>query len=331
MTATARSIARIMGRRGVNALVTLFLVLILNFFLFRVMPGNPIRMLIPQDPSISQEYIDSQIEKFGLDQPMYVQFFTYLKNTFMLEFGDSFHYHEPVMDIIMDELTWTLILVGTSSVLMIAVGMFIGIIAAWKHGGLFDTGSLAFSLFFYAMPTFWFSMMLIVIFALELNWFPEGGQLPIGDQLTPFTFDTLSSLLYHLVLPAASLTIGSIAAFSIIMRGSLIDVMTEEYITTARAKGLTEAMVLKDHAVPNAMLPMVTLIAMDMAFVVGGAFQTEIVFNYKGIGWATVQATYQKDYPFLQAAFLIIAIAVIIANLLADLMLIYLDPRVKMG
>lgn len=314
-----------------NAFITLILVLILNFLLFRIMPGNPIRMLIPQDPSISQAYIDEQIHKFGLDQPWYIQFFTYVKNTFMLEFGDSFHYKEPVINIIMDQLTWTLILVGTSSILMIVIGMIVGIVAAWKHGGAFDTGSLAFSLFFYAMPTFWLSMMLVVVFALELNLFPEGGQLPIGDKLTPFTFETFKSLLYHLVLPAASLTIGSIAAFSIIMRGSLIDVMTEEYITTARAKGLSEGRVLKDHAVPNAMLPMVTLIAMDLAFVVGGAFQTEIVFNYKGIGWATVQATYQKDYPFLQAAFLIIAVAVIAANLLADLMLIYLDPRVKMG
>jgi peptide/nickel transport system permease protein len=326
-----RSTRGIMGRRLVNALITLFIILVLNFLMFRVMPGNPIRMLVPQDPSISPEYIHQQIAKFGLDKPLYVQFFRYIWDTFTLQFGDSFHYKMPVMKVISDELVWTLILVGTSSILMIVVGMAIGIVAAWKHGGAFDTGSLAFSLFFYAMPTFWFSMMLVVIFCLQLGWFPASGQLSIGEKISPFTFDKLKDLLDHLILPAASLTIGSIAAFSVIMRGSLIDVMTEEYITTARAKGLREGQVLKDHAVPNAMLPMVTLIAMDLAFVVGGAFQTEIVFNYKGIGWATVQATYQKDYPFLQAAFLIIAIAVIFANLTADLLLIYLDPRVKMG
>lgn len=327
----ARSIRAIIGRRLVNAIITILLILVLNFIMFRVMPGNPIKILIPQDPNISQEYIEQQIKKYGLDQPWYEQFFTYMKNTFMLEFGDSFHYKRPVIDIIGDQLQWTLILVGTSSIFMIVIGMAIGIVAAWKHGGLFDTGSLAFSLFFYAMPTFWLSLVLVLMFSLELGWFPESGQMPIGETLTPITWDKFVAMLDHLVLPALSLTIGSIAAFSLIMRGSLIDVMTEEYITTARAKGLSESQVLKEHAVPNAMLPMVTLIAMDLAFVVGGAFQTEIVFNYKGIGWATVQATYQKDYPFLQAAFLIIAVAVIFANLVADLLLIYLDPRVKMG
>ena len=327
----ARSVRAIIARRLLNAVITILLVLILNFMMFRVMPGNPIKILLPQDPNISQQYIDQQIHKYGLDQPWYVQFFTYMINTLTLQFGDSFHYKQPVMDVIWDQLTWTLILVGVSSIFMIVIGMLIGIIAAWKHGGPFDTGSLAFSLFFYAMPTFWFGMMLILIFSLQLGWFPESGQLPIGEKLTPFDWDKFVALLDHLVLPAASLTIGSIAAFSLIMRGSLIDVMTEEYITTARAKGLTESRVLKDHAVPNAMLPMVTLIAMDIAFVVGGAFQTEIVFNYKGIGWATVDATYNKDYPYLQAAFLLIAVAVIFANLIADLTLMYLDPRVKMG
>jgi peptide/nickel transport system permease protein len=288
-------------------------------------------MLIPQDPSIGQDYIDAQIHRYGLDQPWYIQFFTYMWNTLTLDFGESFHYKQPVIDIIGDQLIWTLILVGVSSILMIVIGMAIGVLAAWKHGGPFDTGSLAFSLFFYAMPTFWLSLMLVLIFSLELGWFPESGQLSIGEKLTPFDLSKLIDLISHLILPAMSLTIGSIAAFSLVMRGSMVDVMTEEYITTARAKGLTEGRVLKDHAMPNAMLPMVTLIAMDLAFVVGGAFQTEIVFNYKGIGWATVQATYQKDYPYLQAAFLIIAVAVIVANLIADLLLVYLDPRVKFG
>lgn len=326
----ARTGRAVIARRLVNALITLLLVLVLNFLLFRVMPGNPIRMMIPQDPSIGQEYIDLQIHKYGLDQPLYIQFFKYMWDMLTLDFGDSFNYKEPVIDIIGDQLLWTMILVGTSSVFMIVVGMGVGIIAAWKHGGLFDTGSLGFSLFFYAMPTFWLSLMLIVLFSIQVHWFPEGGQLPHGETLSPFNLGKLWDLLKHLFLPALSLTIGSIAAFSMVMRGSLVDVMTEEYIVTARAKGLREGQVLKDHAVPNAMLPMVTLIAMDLAFIVGGAFQTEIVFNYKGVGWYTVQATMNHDYPYLQAAFFIIAVAVILANLLADLLLVVLDPRVKM-
>ncbi len=325
-----KSLRRVFLRRLLNALVTLMLVLILNFYLFRVMPGDPVRLLIPQDPSIGPEFIERQREAFGLGKPLLEQFFIYLWNTAHLDFGLSYYYRTPVWDYIWDSLQWTLILVGTSSVLMIVIGMTMGIISAWRRGGLFDTGSLAFSLFFYAMPTFWFAMMLIVIFSQQIPIFPAGGQLSIGETLWPMDGDKMLDLLEHLILPATSLTIGSIAAFSLIMRGSLIDVMTEEYITTARAKGLSEYKVLKDHAVPNAMLPMVTLIAMDLAFVVGGAFQTEQVFSYKGIGWATIQATYKRDYPVLQAAFLLIAVTVIIANLIADLLLVKLDPRVRM-
>lgn len=324
-----RTTRAIIARKVLNAFITLFLVLVINFLLFHVMPGNPIRMMIPQDPTLDPSYVNETMKRFGLDQPLYIQFFTYLKNVFSLQFGDSFRYKTPVIDLILDDLTWTLILVGTSALFMIIIGMTIGILAAWKRGTWFDTGSLTFSLFFYAMPAFWFGIMLILIFALQLDWFPASGQLPTLMHLRPFTFETLRALLNHLFLPAITLTIGSIASFSVIMRSSLTDVMTEEYITTARAKGMSEFKVLKNHAVPNAMLPMVTLIALDLAFVVGGAFQVEYVFNYKGIGYATVKATMEKDYPFLQAAFLVIAAVVIFANFIADISLVYLDPRVK--
>jgi len=324
-----RSLRAVLFRKMVNAIITIFIVLALNFVLFHVMPGNPIRMMIPQKPNIDPGYIDMMIEKFGLDQPWYIQFFVYLKNVFTLEFGDSFRTKTPVIDLVLDDLTWTLILVGTSTFFMITIGMTLGILAAWKRGSWFDTGSLAFSLFFYAMPTFWFSLILILVFALELRWFPPSGELPIGMTLTPFNLDTLAALLDHLFLPAVSLTVGSIAAFSVVMRSSLVDIMTEDYVTTARAKGMSEYRMLKEHAIPNAMLPMVTLIALDLAFIVGGAFQTEYVFDYEGIGYATIIATEQDDYPYLQAAFLIIAVVVVFANLIADLTLAYLDPRVK--
>jgi len=326
-----RSLRAVVTRKLINAAITIFIVLALNFLLFHVMPGNPIKMMIPQKPNLDESYIDHMMEKFGLDKPLYVQFFVYLKNTVTLEFGDSFRTQTPVKDLVLNDLTWTLILVGTSTFFMILIGMTLGIVAAWKRGSWFDTGSLGFSLFFYAMPTFWFSMILILIFALQFRLFPPSGELPIGMALTPFKISTLLPLLYHLFLPAVSLTVGSIAAFSVVMRSSLVDIMTEDYITTARAKGMSEYKMLRNHALPNAMLPMVTLIAMDLAFIVGGAFQTEYVFDYEGIGYATIIATEQSDYPYLQAAFLIIAVVVIFANLIADLMLAYLDPRVKMN
>ncbi len=317
-----------MARKVVNSFITLVLVAILNFFLFRIMPGSPM-MNLRANPQLSEEFKLKMIDEFGLDQPIYIQFIEYLKHVFTLDFGNSFTQTlTPAMDLIMNNLKWTLILVGTSSIFMIVIGMTIGIIAAWKRSSKFDTGSMAFSLFFYAMPTFWFAMMLIVLFSQEFKWFPPGSALPYGTQLE-FSLESIKNMVYYLTLPAISLTVGSIAAFSLIMRGSLIDVMTEDYITTAKAKGLNDSKVLKQHAVPNAMLPMVALIAIDIAFVVSGAFQTEVVFDYPGIGWLTVEATFDHDYPVLEGAFFIIALVVVIANLTADILLVYMDPRIK--
>lgn len=325
------SARKMVARKVLNSFITILLVILMNFLLFRVMPGNPIATMVPSNPKIPDEYKEKLIDKFGLDEPVHIQFIQYIKNVFSLDFGNSFtEINTPAMDIILSNLKWTLILTGTSSILMILIGMTIGIIAAWKRGSFFDTGSLAFSLFFYAMPTFWFAMMLVLLFALWLDWFPSNGALETGAQLQ-LSWESFTDLLRHLFLPLISLTVGSIAAFSLIMRGSLVDVMTEEYITTARAKGLSEGRVLKDHAVPNAMLPMVALIAIDLAFVVGGAFQTEVVFDYPGIGWLTVKATYELNYPVLEGAFFIIAVVVILANLVADTMMVYLDPRIKTG
>jgi peptide/nickel transport system permease protein len=325
------SARKMVARKILNSGITVFLVVVMNFLLFRVMPGNPLTTMVPSNPKISDEYKLKLIDKFGLDEPLHIQFIEYIKNVLSLDFGNSFtEINTPAMDIILSILKWTLILTGTSSILMIVIGMTIGIISAWKRGSSFDTGSLAFSLFFYAMPTFWFAMMLVVVFAQELDWFPPAGALSIGDRLE-LSWASFVDLLRHLFLPLISLTVGSIAAFSLIMRGSLVDVMTEEYITTARAKGLSEGRVLKDHAVPNAMLPMVALIAIDLAFVVGGAFQTEVVFDYPGIGGLTVKATVELNYPILEGAFFLIAVVVILANLVADIMMVYLDPRIKTG
>jgi peptide/nickel transport system permease protein len=326
-----KSSRRIVARKILNSLITIFLVIVLNFVLFRMMPGDPLLYMVPNDPKFTPEYKEQLRLDYGLDDPMIEQFFSYFKGIMTLDFGNSFIYkNTPARDYVIEYLRWTLVLTGLSSVLMIVVGMAIGIVAAWKRGGLFDTSSLAFSLFFYAMPTFWLGMMLILIFAKTWSLFPPDGALTIAQGFS-WTFESLLDLLHHLVLPAVTLTLVSIGAFALIMRGSLMDVMTEEYITTARAKGLPTKQILKDHAVPNAMLPMMALIAIDLAFIVGGAFQVEYVFSYPGIGWATIDAVNRSDWPVLQAAFFLIALAVIIANLIADLLMVYLDPRVKLG
>lgn len=320
-----------MIRKALNSFITLLLVIMLNFVLFRLMPGNPVNVMVPADPRIPDAYKQKLIDEYGLNDPMPVQFVSYFKNAFLFKFGDSFmEPGTPAMSVVLANLQWTLILTGTSSILMIVIGTFIGVGAAWKRSGLFDTGSLAFSLFFYAMPTFWLSMMLIAIFATGLHWFPSFGAMTPRMPLE-FSWVSIKDLLRHLFLPAVSLTLGTIAEFALIMRGALADVMTEDFITTARAKGLRERDVMRHHAVPNAMLPMVALIAITLAFVVGGVFQTEIVFGYPGVGYLTVKATYDLNYPVLQAAFFLIAVVVIVANFVADLLILAMDPRVSMG
>jgi peptide/nickel transport system permease protein len=326
-----KNFRRIVLRKVLNSLITIFLVIVINFALFRMMPGDPLKFMVPSNPKFPTEYLEGLVEDYGLNDPMYEQFITYIKSVVTLDFGLSFYYKNTLaMDHVLDYMTWTLVLVGTSSIFMILIGMLIGIVAAWKRGGSFDTGSLAFSLFFYAMPTFWLAMMMIVLFSTAWPLFPSQRALEYGETFH-FTIASFIDLLDHLVLPAATLTLVNLAAFSLLMRGSLSDVMTEDYINTARAKGLSEVAVLKDHAVPNAMLPMVALIAITIAYIVGGAFQVEYVFQYPGVGWATIDAVMREDWPVLQAAFFLIAIAVVIANLLADVAMIYLDPRVELG
>ena len=325
-----RNFRRIILRRSISLFVTFLLVICINFILFRMMPGDPLQFMVPADPKIPDDYKEMLIERYGLDDPLSEQFITYIIGVFTLDFGESFEHKMPAMDYILEYIPWTLLLVGIASFFMIVIGMLIGIIAAWKRGGLFDSVSLAFSLFFYAMPTFWLAMIMVMLFSVTWEIFPASRALEIGEEFE-FTLESIMDLLSRLVLPVTCLVLVYIATFSLMMRGALSDVMTEDYITTARAKGLTEKGVLKDHAVPNAMLPMLILIALTIAYIVGGAFMVEFVFDYPGVGWATIEAVYEEDWPVLQAAFFLIAVAVLVANFVSDVVMLYLDPRVELS
>jgi len=326
-----KNFRRILLRKIFSSLVTFFIVIIINFMLFRMMPGDPLKMMIPSNPGIPEEFLQEIIDKYHLHAPLSEQFIIYLKGIPSLDFGDSFlHPNTLAMDLVLEYMTWTLLLVGIASALMIVMGMVIGIVAAWKRGGKFDAGSLAFSLFFYAMPTFWLAMMMVMLFSRTWDIFPASRALEPGETFS-WTLYSIMDLLEHLVLPVTTLVLVYIATYSLLIRGALSDVMTEDYITTARAKGLPEMAVLKDHAVPNAMLPMIALIALTIAYIVGGAFMVEWVFDYPGVGWLTIDAVMQEDWAVLQAAFFLIAVAVIIANFLADVAMTYLDPRVELG
>jgi peptide/nickel transport system permease protein len=322
------SLRKVLAKRIFNAFLAILLIMLINFLLFRVMPGDPALMMTPRLPGDAAEAIyERNVELMGLNEDLYVQLYKYFISTFLLDWGESYRHEMPVIEVVSNSIVWTLLLLGVSSVITFSAGIILGKIAASRRGKTADLTITGFGLFFYGMPIFWFAIVLMVIFAVWVPVFPVSGYMDIGKS-PEFTFEAIANILWHMTLPAATLAIGSLAGIILIQRNSLIDVLTEEYIVTAYAKGLSEKQVMKKHATPNARLPIVTTIAMDIAFILGGAFQVEYVFSYKGIGWVTIEAINDYDFPILQFIVLIGGVAVVVANLLADIVLVMLDPRV---
>ena len=312
-----------------QAFLTLLFVLAFNFFLFRVMPGDPAALLLRGSAAFNPDNVEQVRADLGLDQPLPRQFVTYMGDTLTFNFGDSFVFGgAPVSEVIGDKIWPTVLLVGTSTIASILIGLLIGIWGGWRRGSLFDYGSLGFTLFVYAMPEFWFGILVLMAFAGGVGpfpaIFPTGGYETVGEDLTGFAH--WIDVLNHMVLPFFVLTVAYLGEYAIIMRNSLIDVMSDDFVQTARAKGVRENKVLWRHVVPNALLPTWTLTMLSLGFIFGGAITIEYVFSWPGLGWLTVQAIEGKDYAVLQALFLIFSAAVIIANLVADITYMYLDP-----
>lgn len=303
--------------------------MLVNFILFRVMPGDPALLMTPRTTVGNYDEIyQRNVETMGLNESRWVQLVKYFVETFTGDWGVSYRYETGVIEVIGDALIWTVFLLGIASIITFAGGVALGKMAARRRGKTTDFAITGFGLFFYGMPVFWFGLILMLIFVSALDLFPVGGYITSGISPTPLTLDKLVDILHHAALPIATLAIGALAGIILIQRNSLVDVLTEDYIVTAYAKGLSEKQVMKRHATPNARLPVVTTIAMDVAFILGGAFQVEVVFSYKGIGWVTVDAIYNQDYPLLQFIVFIGGVAVVLANLIADIILVKLDPRV---
>jgi len=313
-------------RKMIYVIITLFAIIAFNFFLFRVMPGDPARVLVPR---ASPELVDKIRAEFHLDDPLYVQFGYYIKQIFTGDFGTSTGKWKgaPIIDGLGPPIFNTILLVGIGTFLAIVLGIALGRFAAWRRGKPADAIGMAFALTFYSMPTFLFALVMVMVFAGQLRWFPLTG--PYADNYPDLPLlNKIASRAYHLVLPVTAFTVEVMAEYALIMRNSLTDVLTEDYIVTARAKGLSNKKILKDHAMRNAMLPVVTVAAISVGWVLGGDIMVEIVFGYDGMGMLTWDAVLSRDFPLLQALFLLMAIAVLMANLIADVIYMYLDPRV---
>ena len=325
-----RSFGRYALGKSAGALGSLGFVLVVNFFLFRILPGDPGRNL-GRGRMESTEELAAFNEAYGLDQPLPQQFLTFLEGVATGDLGTSLRYRVPVMDLLVDRLWPTLLLVGIATLLATVVGVWIGVIGAWNRGGRFDRFSTGGSLTLYSMPEWWLGLLLIATLAVGFGpvpgLFPTGGLFSPGVDATSVTgvFDVA----WHLALPVLTLTLAYLADYSLIMRSSLLDEIGEDYLTTARAKGLRDVQVRNRHAVRNALLPTTTLIALNIGFVVTGAITVETVFSIPGLGLLATEALEVPDYPVLQGAFLVASAAVILANLAANLVYGVLDPRVR--
>ena len=316
------------ARKSVYLVITLFAILSFNFFLFRIMPGDPARIFLPR--TNNKYLLEAVRAKFDLDHPLHIQFLHYLQKTFTGDFGISITYQKgvPITDLLGPPIFNTVLLLGIGTILAIWLGVMLGRAAAWRRGKIADTVGMAFALTFYSMPTFLFALIMVMVFFGELHWFPRGGPYSLTyDSMS--LIDKIGDRAYHLVLPVAAFTIEMMAEYALIMRNSLTDVLTEDYITTARAKGLSNKRILHDHAMRNAILPVVTVAAISFGWAIGGDIMVEIVLNYKGLGLLTWDAVSYRDFPIMQAVFLIMAITVLIGNFVADILYMYLDPRVK--
>lgn len=312
-----------------QAIFTIVMLVILNFALFRMMPGSPERVL-GRNPNVSAESIAATRERWGLDKPVFPDQFTgYLAATVQGDLGFSFVYRGlPVVEVLADRIWPTVILFGLGEIIAIIVGVALGAYTGWRRGGLVDHLGNGASLILYATPYFLIGMTLLLVFAVGLGWFPTYGMFQIGATYDGY-LDQLADFAWHLALPLATVALGLIGQYSIVMRSSIVETLGEEYITTARAKGIVDRRILRRHAMPNAMLPMATLIAINLGYVVAGAITVEVVFNWPGLGTLTVDALTARDYPVLQGIFLILSVSVVFANLIADVGYQFLDPRVK--
>jgi peptide/nickel transport system permease protein len=313
--------------RKVGALVvTLFAVLTFNFLLFHVLPGDPVRLLARSghlDPAEAAQLRSL----FGLDHSLPVQFATYLKDVAHGDLGYSFAYRAPVTSVIGPALRNTLLLLGVATVVTVVVGVLAGVVSGTRAHSKLDASTVTVSLALWSLPTFWTGMILLMLGGVWLGILPVSGIATAGYEFT--AWGKLEDTARHLVLPALSLVLVNVAEFVLISRSSVVEVMAEDYMVTARAKGLRRRVLVWRHGVRNALLPVTTATALYLGLVLGGAIEVETVFSWPGMGLLTYNSVLQRDYPVLEASFLIFTIGVIVTNFAAGLLYRALDPRVR--
>jgi len=340
-------------RRTMYSIFLVFFVVTINFVIFQLMPGNPIETFVGGLRIKNQAMIPEILALYGFDQPVHVRYMKYLNNMFTFQFGVSFFSGNYIAGEIGERLGNTLLLMGLVELFSVSIGVTLGVIAAHKRGGLYDSFSVVTSLTTFSLPSFWMGMVLLLIFYSSLGWFPGAGIYPrdwailfrdtgglpprillgniFGTQLAIPSLLEISGRLWHLFLPTLTLTLFSYGGYLLLTRATMLETLTEDYVVTARAKGVKERTVLFKHALKNASLPIITSAALTFGFILQGAIISEQVFTYPGLGKWIWDSISFNDYPAMQAIFFLTALCVILANFVADLLYGVVDPRIKYG
>lgn len=315
--------------RSGQIVVTFWIILTLLFVLFRLAPGDPLSTVA--DSLMTEEEIQILKAQFGLDQPLHKQYLLYLWNFLNGEFGTSFYYRQPVVEILADRLPKTALLFTTATILYALAGISLGKILAWHRGSLLDSGMSFFGLLTHTFFLPWLALLLVWIFGYKLGWFPLNGMISPEIWLDPESTFLLKLLdiLHHMALPMSVLFLTHFGGYMLVMRTTMLETLREDYILTARAKGLPENIIRNKHAAPNASLPVVTSLGLSLAFSINGGALTETIFSWPGLGRELVSSVAHGDYPLAQAAFLFMAAFVLVANLIVDVIYAYLDPRIR--
>jgi peptide/nickel transport system permease protein len=313
-------------------LIAFWASLTLNFLIPRLMPGDPVLLLMAKlQGRVDPQSIQALRIAFGVNthQSIWQQYAQYLANLAHGNLGVSITYFPmPVTDVIAQSLPWTLVLVGTAAVISFLLGTLLGTLAAWRRGSWLDTTLAPALTFLSAVPYFWLALIALFALGFTLRLFPLTGSYDLATD-PGFNLPFIVGAVYHAILPALTIVISSIAGWMLGMRNAMLSTHAEDYVLMATAKGLSDRRVMLMYAARNAILPSITGFALSLGFVVGGALLTEVIFSYPGIGFALLQAVQSEDFPLMQGIFLVITVAVLGANFLADILYVALDPRVR--
>lgn len=316
------------GSKLLQYVGVLFVAITLNFLLPRLMPGNPLELLAGADVGMmSDEERQQVIEAVGLNRPLHLQYINYLEDTVSGNFGYSYRQNRPIIDMIAERLPWTLFLAVSSLIVSALFGIILGALSAVRRGGLFDLLTLNSMIVIDSLPSFWIGMLGISIFAVRFGLLPSQGAVTPASGYEGFAY--YRDVLEHAILPIATLSIISVPRIFLMMRYTMIGIVGEDFIRTARSKGLAERAILLRHHIPNALIPVVTVLALRFGYAFGGTVVIETVFSYPGLGRLIFEAVRGRDYPVMQAGFLLFTIAVLASNLIADWLYPKLDPRVR--